>query len=160
MMRASMLRKPGLSRSDKAVRRHRRRIVPWHRWRDWRSGIGLAAAMVALATQMTLSLLPMPDAPSPASRSLASVAALWGLSSLCLPSDAPGKPGAHADPFAGHGCPICQVVHQALAFVPPHLLALDLPAQATDLLLPRPPDTRAPRPAFSTPRSRAPPTLA
>jgi hypothetical protein len=140
--------------------RDRRGAAPWRRWRDLCRSIGLAAAITALATQMALALAPMPGAPSPAARSLASVAALWGLSSLCLPSGAPGKPGAHSDPFAGHGCPICQVVHQALAFVPPPQLALEAPAQPAGLLLPRPPDMRAPRPPFSTPQSRAPPALA
>jgi hypothetical protein len=159
MARASMLRTADPRRSNGPIR-NRRGAAPWRRCRELCRSIGLAAAIAALATQMALSLVPMPAPQSPATRSLASVAALWGLSSLCPPSGAPGKPGAHSDPFAGHGCPICQVVHQALAFVPPPQLALEAPAQPAGLLLPRPPDTRAPRPLFSTPQSRAPPALA
>jgi hypothetical protein len=118
--------------------------------------------MAALATQIALSLVPMPAAGSAAaaSRSLATVAALWGLSSLCLPGGAPGKPDPHSSPFAPHGCPICQVVHQAATVVPPTQIVLALPAPTAAPLLWRRADLRPPRQPFSTPQSRAPPLLA
>jgi hypothetical protein len=124
------------------------------RW--WRTA-GLAAAIAALATQMALSLVPMSEAPGRAATSLAPVAALWGLSSLCLPSGAPGKPGAHSDPLASHGCPICQVVHQSAAFVPPPQLVLEARAPAAGPPLLGPGESHPPHPPFSTPQSRAPP---
>ncbi|MFO1057655.1 MAG: hypothetical protein U1E53_11890 [Dongiaceae bacterium] len=122
----------------------------------------MAAAIAALATQIALSLVPLPapGAPGPAARSLAAVAALWGLSSLCLPLGTPERPGPHSDPFAHHGCPICQVLHQTAAVLPPTQLVVDAPAPTGPPPLPPLVEAPPPRQAFLTPQSRAPPALA
>ena len=125
----------------------------------WR--LGLLAAALALATQISLLLAPMPWMARGDGNPALALAVLSG-SKLPCHSDAatPAGKGGRPHPLAQHGCPICQALLQTAAFL--------APAVAESAPLPLPAAGPAARPRVDRPapplpsqiQPRAPPAIA
>jgi hypothetical protein len=125
----------------------------------WR--LGLLAAALALATQVSLLLAPMPWMARGDGNPALALAVLSG-SDLPCHSDAagPAGKGGRPHPLAQHDCPICQTLLQTAAFLAPAVVeaaALPLPAAGPAV---RPRVDRPAPPLPSQIQPRAPPAIA
>jgi hypothetical protein len=84
--------------------------------------LGGFGAVLALAFQLVLPFLAMPQAASTqAAAVLAQAAAVWGGGVLCAPEAAREHDGKQS-PLAGHQCPVCWAIQQTASLLPPNAL--------------------------------------
>jgi hypothetical protein len=130
-------------------------IAPQHRSQrrqpiagSWRR-LGCLGATLALAVQLLLPFMAMPQA----SATAASPAAAWGSAALCT-LGAESKPAGKQSPLVHRQCPICWMLQQtasllpptgAAELTPPAAVAIDSPDRALDDAIERPLSPAQPR---------------
>ena len=122
--------------------------------------LGRLGAGVALATQLLLPFIAMPQASSmPAvPTALAQAAALWGSDAICT-LGAVTKSDGKQGPFAGHQCPICWALQQTASLLPPNGGIPSAPRAPTRIEAPSVAIEARAEPSYSPAQPRGPPLV-